>query len=68
MKPENLITLKLEPKMRTKQELAETLQISYTTFWRRLKEREISRGRQLLDCQRQSAIAEVFGYRLNFNA
>jgi len=56
MKPDTAI-LQLEPKLRTRQELASLLKISYSTLWRRMKEMNGQYSRALINLKDQQEIA-----------
>ncbi len=65
MKPDAAI-LHLEPRLRTRQELVGLLKISYSTFWRRMKEMDGQYGRALINLKDQQEIATWFGYRIEW--
>ena len=65
MKPDAAI-LQLEPRLRTRQELAGLLKISYSTLWRRMKKMNAQYGRTLINLEDQREIATWFGYRIEW--
>jgi ABC-type branched-subunit amino acid transport system permease subunit len=65
MKPDTAF-LRLEPKLRTRQELAGLLKISYSTLWRRMKAMNGQYGRALINLRDQQEIAKWFGYRIEW--
>lgn len=66
MKTENYICLRLSVQLRTKQELAHLLQISYSTLLRRIKKAGIKHGPNLLSPAEQENILAMFGFTVDW--
>lgn len=68
MKKETNILFKLPPKLRTKQEIANLLNISYSTLLRRIKEADIPHRPNLLMPNEQEILLGLFGCTVEWSA